>query len=152
MLYLTRKVGESVIINDDIELAHAVEADGVHLGRDDADIAHARRRLGDHAIIGISCYNDLSLAIEAEKNAASYVAFGAIFPSSTKPEAPCAGLAIIAQAKQQLSVPVCSIGGITRENIQQVIAQGSDMTAVVSGIFGTDDIKSTTSYLAQQFG
>lgn len=139
------------IINDDIELALAVNADGVHLGRDDVALTQARHALGDDAIIGVSCYNDISLAIQAEKNTASYVAFGAIYPSPTKPNAPCAGLAIIKQAKQELFIPVCSIGGITQENIRQVIQHGSDMTAVISGLFATDDIKNSAHYFSQQF-
>lgn len=139
------------IINDDIELAKKVDADGVHLGKHDAALANARRVLGDTAILGVSCYNYLSLAHKAEKNTASYVAFGAIFPSPTKPDAPCTGLDIIRQAKQELSIPVCSIGGITGENIRQVIQHGSDMTAVISGIFAADDIEDSARYLSAQF-
>lgn len=139
------------IINDDIELAQAVNADGVHLGKDDVALAQARQTLGDNAIIGVSCYNDLSLAIEAEENSANYVAFGAIFSSPTKPDAPCAGLDIITRAKQQLSIPVCSIGGITEKNIQQVIHNGCDMSAVISGIFAAKDIKTSARNLSKQF-
>jgi len=139
------------IINDDIELARAVNAHGVHLGKDDFSLRHARQVLGENAIIGVSCYNDLNRAIEAENYNADYVAFGAIFSSSTKPDAKVAGLDIIAQAKQQLSIPVCTIGGITQENIQQVVQQGADMAAVISGIFSTDDIKQATATLSQFF-
>lgn len=139
------------IINDDIELALAVNADGVHLGKDDVALTQARRALGNEAIIGVSCYNDLSLAIEAEKNTANYVAFGAIFSSPTKPDAPCAGLDIIKQAKQRLSIPVCSIGGITENNIQQVIHNGCDMSAVISGIFAAKDIKTSARNLSEKF-
>lgn len=139
------------IINDDIELALAVNADGVHLGRDDAALAQARRALGDDAIIGVSCYNDLSLALTAEKNTASYVAFGALFASPTKPDAPCAGLDIIKQARRQLSIPICGIGGITEKNIQQVIRNGCEMTAMISGIFASEDIKNSARHLAEQF-
>ena len=139
------------IINDDIELARAVNAHGVHLGKDDFSLRHARQVLGENAIIGVSCYNDLNRAIEAENYNADYVAFGAIFSSSTKPDAKVAGLDIIAQAKQQLSIPVCTIGGITQENIPLVIQQGADMAAVISGIFSTDDIKQATATLSQFF-
>ena len=139
------------IINDDIELARAVNAHGVHLGKNDFSLIHARQVLGENAIIGVSCYNDLNRAIEAENYNANYVAFGAIFSSSTKPDAKVAGLEIIAQAKQQLSIPVCTIGGITQENIQQVIQQGADMAAVISGIFSADDIKQATAVLSQFF-
>lgn len=139
------------IINDDIELAKAVNADGVHLGKDDNSLSKARQILGDNAIIGISCYNNLSLAIEAEKNTADYVAFGAIFSSPTKPNATVAGLDIISSAKQQLSIPICTIGGITDENIQHVIKQGADMVAVISSLFSVLDIRYTAKNLSQYF-
>lgn len=139
------------IINDDIELAKAVNAHGVHLGKSDTSLKVARQVLGENTIIGVSCYNDLNRAIEAENNNADYVAFGAIFSSTTKPDASVAGLDIITKAKQQLSIPVCTIGGITQENIQQVIQQGADMTAVISGIFSTDDIKQAATGLSQFF-
>ena len=139
------------IINDDIELAKAVNADGVHLGKDDFSLTIARQVLGEKAIIGVSCYNDLDRAIAAEEDKADYVAFGAIFSSATKPEANVAGLDIITKAKQQLSIPVCTIGGITQENIQQVIQQGADMAAVISGIFSANNIKQSTTTLSRFF-
>ncbi len=129
------------LINDDIELAKAVDAHGVHLGKDDVSINRARQRLGENAIIGVSCYNDLKLAITAEKNTADYVAFGAIFSSPTKPDAVVAGLDIISISQQQLSIPVCAIGGITNDNINQLIQHGADMTAVISCLFSANDIK-----------
>ena len=139
------------IINDDIELARAVNAHGVHLGKDDLSLTMARQMLGENAIIGVSCYNDLDRAMAAENNKADYVAFGAIFSSTTKPEANVAGLDIITKAKQQLSIPICTIGGITQKNIQQVIQQGADMTAVISGIFSAENIKQSTAALSQFF-
>lgn len=141
----------TLIINDDIELVRAVNADGVHLGKDDSQITEARQVLGDNCIIGISCYNDIDLAISAEKNTADYVAFGAMFSSPTKPEAVTANLEIISAAKQQLSIPVCVIGGITGNNIHQVIQQGADMTAVISSLFSADDIKHSAKKLSQHF-
>lgn len=139
------------LINDDIELAKSVGADGVHLGKDDVTISRARQVLGNNCIIGISCYNDLGLAIEAEKNHADYVAFGAMFSSSTKPEAHSAELELISQAKQKLSIPVCAIGGITEKNIAQLIQQDVDMTAVINALFASDDIKKMASILSQHF-
>ena len=139
------------IINDDIELAKAVNAHGVHLGKDDASLTKARQTLGDDAIIGISCYNNLPLAINAEKNTADYVAFGAMFSSSTKPEAIKTNIDIISNAKQKLSIPVCAIGGITDKNIQQLIQQGVDMTAVISSLFASNDIKDTADSLSKHF-
>jgi len=129
------------LINDDIELARVVNADGVHLGKDDASIARARQLLGASTIIGVSCYNDLNLAVRAEKNTADYVAFGALFPSPTKPDALVAGLDMLATARQQLAIPVCGIGGITDDNIQQVIQSGANMIAVISSLFSARNIK-----------
>lgn len=129
------------LINDDIELAKAVNADGVHLGKDDVSITMARQLLGEDAIIGVSCYNDVNRAIIAEKQSADYVAFGAIFSSPTKPDAIIAELDIISIARQQLSIPICAIGGINSDNIKQLIQHGADMTAVISCLFSADDIK-----------
>jgi len=139
------------IINDDIELAKAVDANGVHLGKDDIAISKARQLLGDNAIIGVSCYNDVSLAITAEQLSADYVALGAMFASSTKPEAVIAGPDIIAKAKQQLSVPVCCIGGITVNNIHLLVQQGADMAAVISDLFSTSSIQHTAEQFSQHF-
>jgi thiamine-phosphate pyrophosphorylase len=139
------------IINDDIELAKAIDADGVHLGKDDNSISQARKTLGDGAIIGVSCYNDLTLAIDAEKNTADYVAFGAIFSSTTKPDAIVAGLDIISQAKRQLSIPVCTIGGITKDNLQLVVQHGADMSAVISSLFSSSDILQSANRLSKHF-
>ena len=139
------------IINDDVELAAAVNADGVHLGKDDVRLAEARNRLGENAIIGISCYNDISLAINAKKNGADYVAFGAMFSSPTKPEAVNAPLELITQAKQQLDIPVCTIGGINADNASRLVSQGADMIAVISTLFAADSIKKTAQQLASCF-
>ncbi len=139
------------IINDDISLAKSVNADGVHLGKNDTELLNARRILGENAIIGISCYNDIELAIDAEKNSADYVAFGAMFSSPTKPDAVTTTPKIISQAKQQLSIPVCAIGGITGDNIGQLIQHNTDMAAVISSLFATGDIKNTANSLSQHF-
>ena len=139
------------IINDDIELARTIDADGVHLGKDDALISRARKLLGEDAIIGISCYDDIDLAIAAEENSADYVAFGAMFSSSTKPKAINANITLISEAKQKLSIPVCAIGGITDKNIHQLIEQGVDMTAVINNLFSTSDIKDAAHRLSKHF-
>ncbi len=126
------------IINDDIELADEVSADGVHLGRDDAVYAQARAQLGPKAIIGLSCYNQMNLAEAAQAMGASYAAFGACFPSPTKPDAPLASLELIQQAKQQLNIPVCCIGGITLERAPQLLESNADMLAVISNLYSCD--------------
>jgi len=139
------------IINDDIDLCLSVAADGVHLGKDDGDIAQARKRLGDNAIIGASCYGQLTLAQQAENDGADYVAFGAIFPSSTKPLAKTAGLSILQHAQSQIKVPICAIGGINTTNAKQTVESGADMLAVISSLFAQEDICGTAKQLNQYF-
>lgn len=130
------------LINDDLDLAEAVAADGVHLGREDGAIDAARKRLGAKAVIGASCYNSLELARSAQHSGADYVAFGSFFPSSTKPEAVPATPELLTKAKQELSVPLCAIGGITKETAPVLIAAGADMLAVISAVFSATDIES----------
>ena len=139
------------IINDDIELARKVEAHGVHIGKDDQSIKQAREALGDDAIIGVSCYNDIRLALAAEKNSADYVAFGTMFSSPTKPDAVMATPNLISEAKRQLNIPVCGIGGITEANIHQLIQHDIDMAAVISSLFAADDIQQRAGLLSQHF-
>lgn len=139
------------IVNDDIELAHNSKANGVHLGKDDAALTQARNKLGTEAIIGISCYNQLSLAAQAQLGGADYVAFGAFFHSPTKPAANTASIALLQQAKRQLNIPVCAIGGITANNASTVIHQGADMIAVISDVFGSNDINLAAINLTKQF-
>ena len=129
------------LINDDLDLAEAVAADGVHLGREDGAIDAARARLGSEAVIGASCYNSFELARDAEQAGADYVAFGSFFSSTTKPEAVPAGLELLMRAKQELSVPVCGIGGITKETAPVLITAGADMLAVISAVFSATDIE-----------
>lgn len=136
---LTRRLGALLIVNDDPALAAEVRADGVHLGREDTDIAAARHLLGEAAIIGISCYDSLELGREAAAAGAGYVAFGSVFPSPTKPGAVRAPLELFAAAKRELGVPVCAIGGLTPANAGPVIAAGADMLAVVSAVFFAPD-------------
>jgi len=128
------------IVNDDIELAKAVNADGVHLGHTDASFDKARDILGDAAAIGVSCYADIERAKAAQTMGASYVAFGRFFSSSTKPNAPTVSLDVLVEAKKQLNVPVVAIGGITQDNGAPLINSGADMLAVVNGVFGAPDI------------
>lgn len=134
-----RIAGVPFIVNDDIELALEVGADGVHLGKDDRSLEEARARLGDRAIVGISCYDSIERAVEAERQGASYVAFGRFFPSKTKPGAPCARLETLSEAKRILKVPIVAIGGITPDNGGQLLAAGADWLAAVDAVFGAED-------------
>lgn len=144
---LAQSRGAIFIVNDDVALAEAIRADGVHLGRDDDAIAAARARLGEAAIIGASCYNSLELARSAVAAGASYVAFGAVFASGTKPGAVHAPLSLFADAAS-LGVPRVAIGGITAENAGQVVAAGADAIAVIGGLFDGDGIAERAATLA----
>lgn len=136
LLRVCRESGVPLIINDDVALALEIGADGVHLGREDDALASAREVLGPKGIIGVSCYDDLTRAQDAQNAGANYVAFGRFFPSLTKPHAPCARLETLRQAKSKLSVPIVAIGGITQENAGALIAAGADLLAVIEGVFG----------------
>jgi len=131
----------ALIINDDIELCKQVGAAGVHLGADDCKLETAREQLGATALIGISCYNQLDLAIKAEQNGADYIAFGSFYSSGIKPDAVRAETELLERARQCLSIPIVVIGGITRENARPLIDAGADMVAVISDVFGADNIQ-----------
>ncbi len=131
---LCRSQGVLFIVNDDLELARAVQADGVHLGADDCDLAAARAAL-PNALIGASCYADLERARAAVAQGADYIAFGSVFASPTKPQAVRAPLDLFAQARA-FCVPTVAIGGITRANCAEVRAAGAHACAVISDLFG----------------
>jgi thiamine-phosphate pyrophosphorylase len=128
-----------LLVNDDLALALEIGADGAHLGRDDGEPAAARRALGASRILGVTCYADWARASAAAEAGVDYLAFGAIFPSATKPHAPSAPLALIARARRELKLPVAAIGGITLDNAAQVIAAGAELIAVVSDVFSAPD-------------
>ncbi len=140
LLATCRSAGVPLIINDDLTLAADLGADGVHLGRDDPDPRLARERLGDAAIIGVSCYDDLALAEAAAEAGASYIAFGSFFPSATKPHAARADPRLLTEARRRLRIPPVAIGGITPQNGGSLIAAGARMLAVVTGVFDQPDI------------
>ena len=139
------------IVNDDIQLAKLSHADGVHLGENDDDISEARHILGNKAIIGVSCYNDLELAHKAEKQGASYIAFGSFFNSPTKPDAPKATIELLIQARQELTIPICCIGGITLDNAPLLIDNGTDMIAVISAVFAQNNIEQASRSFSTLF-
>lgn len=151
LLLLCRRFGVPLIINDDIELASEVDADGVHLGRHDSGLAQARSVLGAAKLIGASCYDELQRARDAAQAGADYVAFGSMFPSSTKPNAVRASLDLLSVAKRELRVPVAAIGGITAGNAKRVIDAGADMVAVVSDLFECGDVAARARALTRLF-
>ena len=148
---LCEEYGVTLLINDDVSLAESIEADGVHLGQEDSSLQQARRRLGSQAIIGISCYNQLELARQAEEEGADYVAFGRFFPSSSKPDAVQADVELLKQALSELSIPVTCIGGITVDNAKLLVCAGADMIAVIEGVFGKGDAAENITETAAEF-
>ena len=141
ILNLCEKFGAKFIVNDDVKFAKKIGAKAVHLGKDDEGIKEAFEILGKDAYVGVSCYNDISLAINAAKNGASYVAFGSVFTSPTKPNAPKCGLEVVKEAKQILNLPVCVIGGINETNIGSLSHTKPDLIAVISAIYKDSNIK-----------
>lgn len=140
LLAVCRKGNIPLLINDHVALAVALDADGVHIGQHDSAIVETRAIVGKQKIIGASCYNRFELAEQAQAAGADYVAFGACYPSSTKPEAPRASADLFTRAQQTLAVPVVGIGGITLDNAQPLIAAGADALAVISDIFQAGDV------------
>lgn len=139
-----------MIVNDDVELARAAGAAGVHLGEDDSNVAAARAVLGEGAIIGVSCYDSLERARDLASAGADYIAFGAFFPSPTKPHARRASFDLLRQSAA-LGVPRVAIGGITPDNGGSLIDAGADYLAVISAVFGDPDVRGAAERFAQLF-
>ena len=143
-----KDAGVTLLINDDAALAAELGADGVHLGEHDGDIASARRLLRDDAIIGASCYDDIERARRLAAEGASYLAFGAFFPSPTKPNARRASLQLLRDSAH-LGLPRVAIGGITPDNAPSLVDAGADLVAVISGVFDAPDpVAAARAYLS----
>ena len=147
---LCRALDVPLIVNDSVELAIAVRADGVHLGREDGDVPAARSRMRG-GLIGVSCYDEPARARAAAAAGADYVAIGSVFPSSTKPGAVRAPLSLLSEAKRLSDLPVVAIGGITATNAGQAIAAGADMVAVISAVFDAPDVRAAARAIAGLF-
>lgn len=132
---LCEKYQVPFVINDDLKLA-AQSGLGVHLGQSDGEITDAKSQLPEGVIIGRTCLNSLELAQKAIADGATYVAFGAVYATATKPEAGNVGIEVIKQAAAQYDLPICAIGGLTVENSKPVIEAGADLCAVISDILG----------------
>lgn len=148
---LCRRHNALFIVNDDLSLALAVDADGVHLGGDDGDLAAARQALGPDKLLGASCYADFAMAQTARNAGADYLAFGAVFPSPTKPHAVRAPLSLFTRCQTELGVPSCAIGGITLGHAPALISAGADMLALITDLFETADITSRAAAYQQLF-
>lgn len=151
LVRICRASGARLIVNDDVDLALQVGADGVHLGKDDGDAGAARQALGPGRILGVSCYDNLDRAETAAAAGADYIAVGSVFASATKPEATRASLAVLAEAKRRFRLPVAAIGGITLQNAAQVLAAGADMVAVITDLFDTMDISGRAAAYGRLF-
>jgi len=143
--------GTIFIVNDDVNLAYAVDADGVHLGRDDVPLARARQRLGSTAIIGASCYDSLECAAAAVAAGADYVAFGSFFPSTIKPDAVRVDAALLTAAKVRWNVATVAIGGITPATAPALIAAGADALAVITAVFDAPDVTAAAKAFRDAF-
>ena len=151
LLRICRGEGAKLIVNDHLALALEIGADGVHLGREDGDLRAAREALGPDRILGVSCYGEMARAEEAAAAGADYLAFGAVFPSATKPGAAVISLELLTQAKARFGLPVAAIGGITLERIPQLAAAGVDMAAVITDLFEAMDISSRAQAFQEAF-
>ena len=151
LLALCRHHGVPLIVNDDLALAVAIGADGVHLGRDDPPPGAARDALGEAAIIGVSCYAELERARAAAAAGADYIAFGSLFPSPTKPGAVRALPELLGSARAELGLPVCAIGGITLANASQAIDAGADLLAVITDLAEAHDPREHAAAYAALF-
>lgn len=151
LLQLCREYGIPLIINDHLDLAIEIDADGLHVGQDDISVTKARNQFGQDKIIGASCYNNLNLAVQAEKEGADYVAFGAFFSSLTKPNTISVTMDLVDQAKKKISLPIVAIGGIKLANARTVIQGGCAAVAVCNDLFHTENIKATATQYSQLF-
>lgn len=148
---LCRDRGVAFVVNDDVELALALGADGVHLGKDDGAARAARERIGAAMRLGISCYDSLARADAALAEGADHLAFGAAFPSRVKPDAVRASTDLFAEARARYRVPIVAIGGITLDNAPALIAAGVDAIAVISALFDAPDIEQAAASFTALF-
>ena len=143
--------GVPLIINDDSTLALACKAEGVHLGQSDGSVQNARELLGEHAIVGVTCHHNVSLAITAQEQGADYVAFGRFFNSGTKPGTPLANIDTLNNAKKNINLPIVAIGGIMRSNASPIIEAGANFVAVVEGVFAKPDTRQACQTFSKLF-
>ena len=147
LLSLCKKYNAPFIIDDRPHLAQKIQADGLHIGKDDGPLSEARA-IFPEGIIGVSCYGSIRKAKEAQEEGADYVAFGSFFPSPTKPKSGVISMNVLNKAKEALYIPVCAIGGINHKNIHEIASHKPDMISVVNDIFD-GDIQENISQLKQ---
>ena len=140
---LTQDAGVTFVVNDNVSLALAVKADGVHLGQEDLPIREARKILGNQKLIGISTHS-VQEAVTAEKDGADYIGLGPIYPTTTKRTRPPLGCGIISEVKEKVRIPIFAIGGINLDNLKEVMEAGATGVAAISAILASPDITQTT--------
>nr|VFJ76598.1 MAG: thiamine-phosphate diphosphorylase [Candidatus Kentron sp. FW] len=151
LLAMCRSHGVPFLINDDVALARAIGADGVHIGKDDLPLPATREYLGKESIIGVSCYNALANAERAQRDGADYVAFGRFFPSRTKPHAVPVTVGQLREFCRHIHLPIAAIGGITPENGASLLDAGASLLAVIHGVFGQPDVEIAARKYARLF-
>jgi len=152
LLALCRRHGRPLVINDHLDLCQALDADGVHLGHTDQDLAAARTLLGAGKIVGASCYGELALARAARDAGASYLAFGGFYPSPVKKYTFVTPPEILEQARAEFTLPIVVIGGMTPQNAAPLTARGADMVAAITGVYGADDPAAAARAYGALFG
>ena len=150
LLDCCNQFGAILLINDHVDLAAEIDAHGAHIGGDDGSLKDARNRLGNHKLIGVSCYKELTRAQAAVEGGADYIAFGSFYASSVKPAAVRAPLSLLTSARA-FGVPVVAIGGITPDNAEPLIVAGADAVAVISALYAEPDITAAARKFCQLF-
>ena len=151
LLALCRRYGVPFIVNDFVDLCQQIDADGVHVGGTDAGVAAVRSQLGPDKIVGASCYGDLALAVAAQDDGASYVAFGGFYPSLVKQYDFVTAPALLDQARAVIRVPTVVIGGMTPENAAPLAARGADMVAAITSVYQAESVAQVVHAFAALF-
>lgn len=146
---VTDRYGVPYVVDDNVEVAKTIDADGVHVGQSDMETGAVREKLGPDKIIGVSVQT-VEQALLAEKRGADYLGVGAVFPTSTKEDASEVSFEMLREICDKVSIPVVAIGGINRENVTQLAGSGIDGIAVVSAVFAAEDIEKATAELAEK--
>ena len=151
LLTLCRRYGRPLVINDHLDLCLTLGADGVHVGGTDLSVRAVRAALGPDKIVGASCYGELDLARAAERDGASYAAFGGFYPSLVKQYSFVTAPAIVREARAELALPIVVIGGMTPDNAAPLVARGAHMVAAISSIYNAEDAERAVRAFDQLF-
>lgn len=147
-----KRYGKPFIINDFVDLAIELDADGVHVGESDEAVAAVRAKVGPNKIVGASCYGDMNLVRKAHEAGANYIAFGGFYPSRIKKYPVTTELDIVKQMKKEMpGLPSVAIGGITLENAVPLVERGVDMISVISSVYFADDPEAAARAFAKMY-